>query len=91
MPGIRRDSKGQGDPIRIKIELLDSDNRPLFIWYPTSTKVAKGLRKALDFTVEKLGVNPEEEGIHLSPLKEPVDPDLMVMVQGAIHAGLVVL
>ncbi len=88
MPGIRRDSKGPGGPVRIKIELLDHDNRPIFIWHPTSTRVAKGLRKALDICVDKLGEDPSIEGIILMKKEMDIDPDILA---GALHAGLVTL
>jgi len=98
LPGIRRESKVHGGPVRIKIQLLDSDNLPIFTWNPTSTKVAKGIRKALEYSIEKLGIDPASEGIilverapdHVRP-QEKMDPDYMVMLQGAAHAGLIKL
>lgn len=95
MPGIRRESKVHGGPVRIKIQLLDSDNLPIFTWNPTSTRVALGIRKALEYSIEKLGINPADEGIilvrvpdHVRP-QDKMDPDYATMLQGALHAGLI--
>lgn len=88
--GMRRDSKGHGGPVRMKIELLDSDNRPIFIWHPTSTRLALGIRKALEVAIDKIGIDPSEEGIILLKRAPSIDldPD---MLAGAMHAGLIVL
>ena len=88
--GMRRDSRGHGGPVRMKIELLDADNRPIFIWHPTSTRLALGIRKALEVAIDKMGIDPSEEGIILlKPSRNlDMDPD---MLAGAMHAGLIIL
>jgi hypothetical protein len=76
--------------VRIKIELLDSNNNAIFTWRPTSSNIARGLRKAAEVAVEKMGIDLEKEGLSLIrvvPESIPADPDYLEMMEGAMHAG----